>query len=226
MNHGGSLLVVPAAPALKDLGSNEGYREALVSADFAITDSAFMVLIWNCIDRDRIRRVSGLAYLREFLSRPEMRASGTTFWIMASAQSAHRNADWLSLRGLSLTPDDIYVAPLYRGEMADPILLAALRKRRPRHIVVTIGGGTQERLGLYLKRSLDFSPSIHCIGAAISFLSGDQVRIPRWADELCLGWLFRCLSDPRRYVARYWAARKLLPLMLRYRRNLPALETS
>jgi N-acetylglucosaminyldiphosphoundecaprenol N-acetyl-beta-D-mannosaminyltransferase len=226
MNRRGGLLVVPAAPALKDLDSNQGYREALVNADFAITDSAFMVLIWNCIDRHRIPRVSGLTYLREFLSRSEMRVPGTTFWIMASTQSALRNADWLRSRGFPLMPDDIYIAPLYGVEIADPLLLAALRHRRPRHIVVTIGGGTQERLGLYLKRSLDFSPSIHCIGAAISFLSGDQIRIPQWADHLCLGWLFRCLWDPRRYVARYWAARKLLPLMLRYRRNLPALEAN
>ena len=43
----GGLLVVPAAPALKDLPSNLGYREALLCSDVAITDSFFMVLIWK-----------------------------------------------------------------------------------------------------------------------------------------------------------------------------------
>jgi len=89
---------------------------------------------------------------------------------------------------------------------------------------VTIGGGIQEGLGLYIKRHMDFSPAIHCIGAAIAFLSGDQVPIPEWADHLYLGWLLRCLVNPRRYIARYWAARKLLPLMIRYRRELPSAE--
>jgi UDP-N-acetyl-D-mannosaminuronic acid transferase (WecB/TagA/CpsF family) len=224
MNERGGLLVVPAAPGLKDLKSNQSYREALLGADLAITDSAFMVLIWNCINRDKIRRVSGLAYLREFLVLRETRSPGATFWIMAGTESARRNAEWLRSRGITLTSDDIYIAPLYQGEFADPELLARLRERRPRHIIVTIGGGTQEPLGLYLKRSLDFSPAIHCIGAAIAFLSGDQVHIPEWADHFYLGWLFRCFSDPRRYVARYWAARRLLPLMLRYRRELPTLE--
>ena len=37
----GGLLVVPAAPALKDLDRRPEYREALLSADMALTDSAF-----------------------------------------------------------------------------------------------------------------------------------------------------------------------------------------
>jgi UDP-N-acetyl-D-mannosaminuronic acid transferase (WecB/TagA/CpsF family) len=89
---------------------------------------------------------------------------------------------------------------------------------------VTIGGGTQERLGLYLKRNLQPLPAIHCIGAAIAFLSGDQVRIPLWADRLYLGWLFRCLSEPGRYVPRYWSARKLIGIMLRYREQMPVMR--
>ncbi len=94
-------------------------------------------------------------------------------------------------------------------------------KGAPKHIVVTIGGGTQERLGLYLRHELGYSPSIHCVGAAIAFLSGDQVHIPLWADRMYLGWLLRCLSDPRQYLPRYWEARKLFSLMLRHGSSLP-----
>jgi UDP-N-acetyl-D-mannosaminuronic acid transferase (WecB/TagA/CpsF family) len=220
MNNGG-LLVVPAAPALKDLPSNLAYREALLNADLAITDSGFMVLIWNWLEHDRIHKLSGLAYLRELLRRPEVAAARSTVWVMAGPASARRNSAWLRSRGILVSPEDIYIAPMYSDEISDANLLALLRERRPHHIVVTIGGGTQERLGLYLKHRLDFHPAIHCIGAAIGFLSGDQVHIPVWADKLYLGWLFRCISDPRRYVARYWSARKLLPLMLRYRKTVP-----
>jgi UDP-N-acetyl-D-mannosaminuronic acid transferase (WecB/TagA/CpsF family) len=143
---------------------------------------------------------------------------------MASPKSARRNTEWLSSRGFTVSPDDIYIAPTYTGDIADEELLVRLKERRPRHIVVTIGGGTQEGLGLYIKRHVDFSPAIHCIGAAIAFLSGDQVQIPEWADHFYLGWLLRCLANPGRYIARYWAARKLLPLMIRYRRELPSPE--
>ena len=222
----GGLLVVPAAPALKDLSSNEAYREALLNADLTITDSGFMVLIWNLLERDKVRRVSGLAYLCELLKRPDLRNSGSAFWIMASQASAARNVPWLRSRGIQVNREDVYVAPVYGGVIEDDALLLRLQLRQPRHIVITVGGGTQERLGLYLKRQLAFRPAIHCIGAAIAFLSGDQVRIPLWADKFYLGWLLRCISEPRRYFARYWGARKLLPLLVRYRENLPGVSVS
>jgi UDP-N-acetyl-D-mannosaminuronic acid transferase (WecB/TagA/CpsF family) len=217
----GGLLVVPAAPALKDIAHDLAYREALQGADLVITDSAFMVMIWNRLKRDSIRRVSGLKYLSSLLKQPDFYQPGGSFWIMASEASARKNNAWLRRRGIELAPSDCYVAPLYGKTLSDPALLRLIDERRPRHIVVTLGGGTQERLGLYLRSELNCNPSIHCVGAAIAFLSGDQVLIPRWADHMYLGWLFRCLSDPRRYMPRYWDARKLLSLMVRYGSSLP-----
>ncbi len=222
----GGLLVVPAAPALKDLPTNPDYREALLHADLAITDSAFMVLIWNLISSHRVPRVSGLEYLKELLEEPDVRKPGNTLWIMASPKSARTNLDWLAGIGIAIDERDIYMAPMYKGEIEDEALLAKMRAHRYKHVVVTVGGGTQERLGLYLKRRLGYLPAIHCIGAAIAFLSGDQVHIPTWADRTGLGWLFRCLSAPAAYVPRYWAARKLVWLMLRYRSELPPLQAA
>jgi UDP-N-acetyl-D-mannosaminuronic acid transferase (WecB/TagA/CpsF family) len=119
----------------------------------------------------------------------------------------------------------LYEAPRYGGEIEDLALLKRVEDLRVKHIVITIGGGTQELLGLYLKRNLNCLPAIHCIGAAIAFLSGDQVKIPDWADRLYLGWLFRCVSAPSRYVPRYWSAVKLVPLLWRYRDKLPPMQT-
>jgi UDP-N-acetyl-D-mannosaminuronic acid transferase (WecB/TagA/CpsF family) len=221
----GGLLVVPAAPALKDLDRNLDYRESLLNADLAITDSAFMVLIWNRLQSTPIKRLSGLEYLRELLLEPDVRQPGNTLWIMASPVSAKRNLTWLTQQGIDIPEANIYMAPMYgSAPISDPALLDRLNRIKPAHIVVTIGGGTQERLGLDLKRNLNYAPAIHCIGAAIAFLSGDQVHIPIWADKFYLGWLFRSLSEPKRYIPRYWEARKLLAIMLRNRSQLPPLK--
>jgi UDP-N-acetyl-D-mannosaminuronic acid transferase (WecB/TagA/CpsF family) len=226
MRTNGGLLVVPAAPALKDLDQNRDYRESLLNADLAITDSAFMVLIWNRLQPIRIKRLSGLEYLRELLLEPDVRKPGNTLWIMASPISAKRNLEWLAGQGITLPEDHIYMAPMYgNAPIADPALIDLLNRLRPRHVIVTIGGGTQERLGLYLKRNLSYRPAIHCIGAAIAFLSGDQVHIPVWADKFYLGWLLRSFAEPKRYIPRYWDARKLLALMLRHRSRLPELKS-
>ena len=222
----GGLLVVPAAPALKDLDRSPDYRDALLNADLAITDSAFMVLIWNRLQPIPIKRLSGLEYLRDLLLEPDVRQPGNTLWIMASPVSAKRNLDWLAGQGIVIPEDSIYMAPMYgNAPIDDPTLLERLNRLRPQHVIVTIGGGTQERLGLYLKRNLAYRPAIHCIGAAIAFLSGDQVHIPVWADKLYLGWLFRSLAEPGRYIPRYWDARKLLSLMFRHRSRLPDLKS-
>jgi len=221
----GGLLVIPAAPALKDLDHNLDYRESLLNADLAITDSAYMVLIWNRLQSKPIKRLSGLEYLRELLLEPDVRQPGNTLWIMASPVSAQRNLAWLAGQGITVPEDNIYMAPIYgSASISDPVLLERLDRLRPQHVIVTIGGGTQERLGLYLKRNLAYRPAIHCIGAAIAFLSGDQVYIPVWADRFYLGWLFRSIAEPKRYAPRYWGAFKLLPLMLRHRDRLPALK--
>ncbi|HVC47842.1 MAG TPA: WecB/TagA/CpsF family glycosyltransferase [Terracidiphilus sp.] len=218
---GGGLLVVPAAPALKDLATHPSYRAALLDADVAIADSAFMVLMWNLIEGDRLPRVSGLRYLRALLERENARRPGNTFWVMAGRASAEKNLAWLSSQGIAVPDECVYLAPMYGDPIADEVLVERLERLRPQQVVITVGGGTQERLGSYLKHRLSYRPALHCIGAAIAFLSGDQVHIPEWADRLYLGWLLRCLSSPKRYIPRYLSAPRLLPLLWRYRSRLP-----
>lgn len=217
----GGLVVVPAAPALKNLAHDCGYRDALLGADFAIADSALMVLIWNLLQREQIPKLSGLKYLRSLIEQPEILNPGSGFWIMPSPSSAERNTRWLRSKGVPITEQDVYLAPFYGEEIVDLQLIELLNRRRPKHVIIGVGGGTQERLGLYLKRNLEYQPAIHCIGAAIAFLSGDQVRIPVWADAFGLGWLWRSVSNPKRFVPRYWDARHLIPLMLRFKDRLP-----
>lgn len=225
ISHDGGLVVVPAAPAFKNLVDDEQYRDALLAADFALADSALMVLIWNLFQLDSIPKLSGLKYLRALIEQSEFKGPGANFWVMPTLNSAIRNVAWLRKKGVGVLDEDIYLAPMYGQKIEDIELLRRLELRRPRHVVLGIGGGVQERLGIYLKRHLSYRPAIHCIGAAIAFLSGDQVRIPVWVDHLGLGWLWRCISNPRRYAKRYWEAWSLIPLILRYRNRLPSLTS-
>src|SRR5437899_12911914 len=95
----------------------------------------------------------------------------------------------------------------------------------PTPMVVGIGGGVQEKLGLFLKENLRARPAIHCIGAALAFLTGDQPPIPMWADRYYLGWLLRLLRQPRVFGPRYLRALNLPWLLLRYRQKMPPLRS-
>jgi UDP-N-acetyl-D-mannosaminuronic acid transferase (WecB/TagA/CpsF family) len=220
----GGLVVVPAAPALLDLQRDLEYRQALQEADFAITDSGFLVLLWNFMNRDRIHRVSGYEYLKLLLAKPEFRTPGSVLWVMPSHESMERNLAWLRANDHPFEIADCHVAPMYsKGAVYDEKLLELVNERRPRHVIICLGGGVQEKLGLFLKRQSLGSPAIHCTGAAIGFFTGDQVRIPDWADQRVVGWLFRCVSNPRRFVPRYARALELPWLLWRYGSRMPDL---
>jgi UDP-N-acetyl-D-mannosaminuronic acid transferase (WecB/TagA/CpsF family) len=223
----GGLVVVPSAPVLIELDRSVEQRNALTRADIAITDSGLMILMWRILAGERIKRVSGLEYLERMLRVPALKEAGSVAWIMPGLEAQDRNLAWLQSAGLNHTAEDCYLAPMYpKGPIEDQSLLAWLEDRRPRQVILALGGGTQERLGLYLRDHLAYRPGIHCIGAAIGFLSGDQVRIPLWADHLFLGWFIRCLSSPKRYVPRYWKALRLVIMMIRHRDRLPPLKNS
>lgn len=175
----------------------------------------------DLLERDSIQRLSGLKYLPVLLQQCDVRTPGSTLWIMAGPASARKNLDWLQTQGIEVPPECVYEAPIDGSDIEDRALIERLHILRAGHVVITIGGGTQERLGLYLKSHLDYLPAIHCIGAAIAFLSGDQVKILEWADKFYLGWFFRCVSSPRRYIPRYWSAPLLIPLIWRYGSQLP-----
>ena len=99
-------------------------------------------------------------------------------------------------------------------------------RRKPRHIVIGIGGGMLDKLGSYLKHQLTYQPGIYCIGAAPGFVTGDQVVIPMWADRFFVDWIFRIIGRPRDYLTRYWKARFLPLLIIKYGTEIPQLRTS
>ena len=222
----GGLIVVPSAPVLVDLGTDQAHREALEESDIAITDSGFLVLLWTLFKGERLPRISGLKFLRGLMTLPSFREPGATFWVMPTAGDSKANLAWLRTKGLGLRDDDCFVAPVYpKGDLADAALLAVIEASRPPFVVINLGGGVQERLGYYLRRHLSYRPAIICTGAALAFLSGRQANIPPWADRLMLGWLLRCLHDPRKYFPRYWKALRLVPLLLRHGEHAVLPET-
>jgi UDP-N-acetyl-D-mannosaminuronic acid transferase (WecB/TagA/CpsF family) len=214
----GGLIVVPSAPVLVASERDPMLLAALTGADLAIADSGLMVLLWLMFEGQRITRVSGLEYLRQLLDYPGLNLREEIFWVLPNETALSRLLEWLGPERAPSVPQLCYVAPFYTsGNVDDPVLLGLIERLRPSQVIIGLGGGVQEPLGYHTRNSLSYRPAIHCIGAAIGFLTGDQVRIPRWADYLFLGWLFRSLSNPSTFVPRYFRAMRLLPLMWRHR---------
>lgn len=220
----GALVVAPSGPNLaNELRDLPAYRLAVQQADVVLTDSAVMVAMHRCVTGAVVPRHSGLAYVRSLLAAAPM--SERVFWVMPSFDEAEVIGTWLRAHSWPCGPENCYIAPHYpAGEIRDEVLLARLQAFRPRLVVINLAGGKQEVLGAWLKSVLAPRAGVVCTGAAIAFLAGTQAAIPDWADRAGLGWLFRCMTRPAKFVPRYWRALPLLWLTARHRDTLPPMK--
>ena len=224
ISHKRGYTVVPAAPALANIQRDPDYRRALVESDLAIADSGFMVLLWRIIRGRKVRRISGLQYLQVLFSDPALQESGRLFLILPSQVAREKALRLLDIQGFHIGDANTYIAPIYGSDVIDEPLVSILKASRPDHVIIGIGGGVQEKLGLYLREHVGYRPTIHCIGAALGFLSGDQRPIPVWADRLYLGWCLRLCRQPRLLGRRFLRAFGLPELIWRYGKELPPLK--
>jgi UDP-N-acetyl-D-mannosaminuronic acid transferase (WecB/TagA/CpsF family) len=211
----GALMVVPAAPALATIKEDQLYYNALLNSDFAIPDSGLMVLVLKIFKFIRIKKLSGLAFLDKFLNENILKENHCLFLVDPNEKEATINQKYLKSLRILIKDDDHYIAPFYnKDNIVDYVLLKLIEEKKPKYILINLGGGVQERLGSFLKNNLSYQPGILCTGAAIAFFTGQQVFIPRWVDKLFLGWLWRCFSNPHVFIPRYLKGFKFILMLL------------
>ena len=216
-------LIAPSGTCLARLRDDERYRRAVVVADMALPDSGLMVLLWRLLQREKISRISGLKYLKHLLRKLKGEGAGEIFWVLPSERARQKLFRWSHRDAFPTASKNCYVAQQYNLEVEDQNLLGLVEKQRPGHVIIAIGSGAQEKLGYYLRENLSFRPVIHCTGAALGFLTGEQIPIPDWADRLYLGWLLRLMSQPHRFGPRLIRGLELPWLIWKYGDRLPPL---
>jgi UDP-N-acetyl-D-mannosaminuronic acid transferase (WecB/TagA/CpsF family) len=214
LSNKGGLMTVPAAPALVTIAYDKDYYDALLESDIVIPDSGYMILIWNTFFKNKINKISGLEFINFFIENIHKFKEDTFFLVNPSDVDGKINKDFLNGKGLKIEEKGIYTAPFYKENVNDVHLLSLIEAQKPKWIFINIGGGTQEKLGLFLKQNLSYSPAILCTGAALAFKTGRQVNMPVWVDYIYMGWLLRCISNPKVFIPRYFSGFKLLSMIL------------
>jgi exopolysaccharide biosynthesis WecB/TagA/CpsF family protein len=220
----GGFLVAPSGTCFARLREDERYRCAVLASDLAIADSGLMVRLWRLLRRENVRRISGFKYLKHLLEKLKGEGTEELFWVLPSEGARQKLFDWSRREVFPITRENCYVAPRYGSKVEDRNLLGMIQQHRPVHVIIAIGSGAQEKLGHYLCENLSYRPTIHCIGAALGFITGEQTAIPDWADRLYLGWLWRLVAQPHIFIPRLSHALELPWLIWKYGEKLPPMR--
>jgi N-acetylglucosaminyldiphosphoundecaprenol N-acetyl-beta-D-mannosaminyltransferase len=221
----GGYLVAPSATCFARLRQDAPYRRAIVEADLAIADSGLIVVLWRLFRRENLWRISGLKYLKHLLGRLKSEGARGVFWVLPTKRAAQKLLDWSHREEFPINIENCYVAPRYGSVVEDRNLLGLVGRYRPAHVIIAIGSGAQEKLGYYLRENLSYRAAIHCTGAALGFVTGDQTPIPDWADRFFLGWFLRLIAQPRLFIPRLTRGFELPWLIARYGNALPPLRS-
>ena len=220
----GGYAVIPAAPALIKLKYDDEYRRAMQSADLALADSGLLALLGRLVLGRRLKKISGISYFKQLFHHGGIQSGESTFWVFASEAAKEKAMGWLGERGLRVEERNCFAVLEPPSSSQDYAILVRIEEDKPKHVVIAMAGGNQEKLALYLRDYLLYRPSIHCIGSALAFLSGEERAIPEWAERSHTGWLTRLLAQPRMFFPRIGIALALVGMILKYGSELPPLK--
>ena len=207
------LFVFPAGPALASINQSNKYYESIRKADLVFFDSGFFVLLLKIFKNINVNKFSGYKFLELFFNYLKKNKHKSVFCIDPNLKFSKSNKNLFKRLGIKKIHN--YLAPEYQTKkLSDKKLLNQVNKIKPDYILTNIGGGRQEILGLYLKRSLKIKTTILCTGAAISFFTKDQAPINKLVDQFYLGWFLRLIFNPLVFLKRYLYSLKLIPMVI------------
>ena len=207
----GGYLVAPAASSLSQIHNDEKYYNAIKNSNIAIFDSGFFCILLRLFHLKKIKKFSGLLFLRNFLVNPFAHRH-LLLTIDPNKTESKKNHKYL--KNCNFSKIVTYSAPKYSNSKSkmDVKLILLIKKIKPKYILINIGGGTQEVLAQYIYNHVNKKTSILCLGAAIAFLTGSQARISQRMDKFYLGWLARMAHSPKKYFSRILVSFTLVKL--------------
>ena len=210
------LFLFPSGPGLSDLDRKPKYFKALCNADFNFLDSGFFVILLKLIKNIKVNKFSGYKFFKLYTDFLKKNKKLNILSINPNYISSKYNISFFYKLGFKKNKVIHYNAPIYNTSfIKDKKLLKLINKIKPDHILINLGGNTQEILGWYIKSNIRYNPSIFCTGAAISFLTKEQAPINDFIDSINLTWLIRILYKPNIFFPRYLSAFKLFLLVIR-----------
>ena len=199
------ILVTPNAGHLKSINTEKEISEIYSSADLSLIDGWPIAVAAKNASGKKVQRVTGSDLLPRLFS--ELNKDVRIGIIGGSNEMKIRQVLEARYPNLNI---QIIDTSLWSNSIYDVRRLRELVQHNALSIVLLcLGHPKQELLAKELK-NYDWAGSrpdwIMCMGATIDFLTGDQKRAPRIFQVIGLEWLFRLLTNPKKFSSRYFDA--------------------
>jgi N-acetylglucosaminyldiphosphoundecaprenol N-acetyl-beta-D-mannosaminyltransferase len=197
-------VVTPNVDHILQLQDNPRLRQAYVGASLVIADGWPLVAFARLCKTPLPERVPGSDLVPQLFAAAKPNRPLRTFLLGAGPGVAERAAELIEQKWPNVIVVGVHSPPLgfeHDARQCDEIL-QRVANAAPDLLVVGFGAPKQEIwLHTYQER-LSVRAAI-AAGATIDFLAGEQSRAPRWVQRICMEWLYRIGTDPRRLALRY-----------------------
>ena len=199
------ILVTPNAGHLKSIATNSEIAEIYLNADLSLIDGWPIAVAAKNASGINAQRVTGSDLLPRLFSeltkdiRIGIIGGENEFNIREILESKYSNIN-IQIIDTSQWSTSVYDIRRLR-ELVQHNALSI--------VLLCLGHPKQELLAKELK-NYDWAGArpdwIMCVGATIDFLTGDQKRAPKAFQVIGLEWVFRLLTNPRKFFSRYFSA--------------------
>lgn len=191
---------------------NDDFRSAYHRARF-VTADGFPIVVLGRLARAPIQRTTGADLVEPVCEQASRR--GLPVFLLGSSPATLAE----SKRRLTEQFHGLEIAGTHSpGQRFDPHsseaddVIERIRASGARLCFVALGSPKQE---IFAARCLGrVSGGLLCIGAALDFIAGTQVRAPLLAQRSGLEWLWRMSRNPRRFAPRYARCVAAMPWLL------------
>jgi exopolysaccharide biosynthesis WecB/TagA/CpsF family protein len=189
------------------LHRNRAFLDAYRSADIVTVDSHYVKLALRFLGRPVRYRITGADFAPAYCDHLGQMASrmGTVFLLGAGpgvAKEARRRINarvgWALVVGAH-GPSMNFV----NDEAEVEAVLGQVRASGATVLLVGLGAPKQEIFIAEVRQRLPQVKVILGVGATIDYEAGAVERAPAWMRRWGAEWLFRVVTDPRRYLSRY-----------------------
>lgn len=206
------VVFTPNALMLERCRRDAALAELLNCASLSLADGAGVVMAAEKMGTPLVGRVAGIDFGAELLSRAE-RAGLRVFLLGGGEGVAERAAQSLIKKHPRLCICGTTWGYFDQSGEENVRVLSYIRACRPHILFVCMGFPVQERWVTENLHHLTELRLIACLGGSLDVWAGDLRRAPEWMSRMGFEWLWRMLSQPKRFAA--------LPEMLSFLWHVP-----